>query len=187
MPVDRPRAERGIAEFLAALGHDLTSPDLRGTPARVVEAFQNELLSGYEVDVAALLNAESTMIPAGSPAPGVVAVNGVHVATVCPHHLLPGTGRADVAYLPGTAIIGIGTIARVVDAYARRLTLQETIGASVVQALVQHAGARGAVCRLTLRHTCLSARGARQADAEVVSFSRAGEQIPGEALPGAPP
>lgn len=185
MSFDRGGAERAIAAFLSALGQDPDTPELRGTPARVVDAFRTELLSGYEVDVPALLSAESSAIT-GDGECGVVAVRGIRVATVCPHHLLVGTGRADVAYLPGQALVGIGTIARVVDAYARRLTLQEAIGDNVVRALVNHAGARGAVCRLVFHHTCLMARGARQADAEVVSISRFGAPIPDAALQGGP-
>lgn len=183
MSFDKGGAERAIAAFLSALGVDAEAPDLRGTPARVVDAFRNELLSGYEVDVPALLSGESSAI-AGEGECGVVAVRGIRVATVCPHHLLVGTGRADVAYLPGQALVGIGTIARVVDAYARRLTLQEAIGDNVVRALMDHAGARGAICRLTFHHTCLMARGARQADAEVVTLSRIGATIPESALGG---
>lgn len=172
-PVDREGAERAILAFLEALGQNPEDPELAGTPARVVEAFVNDLLSGYRVDVPALLNAESSVI-AHLGDRGVVAVKGISVATVCPHHLLVGMGRADVAYLPGTRIVGIGTIARVVDAYARRLTLQEAISDNVVHALVDHAGAAGAVCRLTMEHTCLRARGARQADTDVVTFSHTG-------------
>ena len=177
MAVDRDAAERAIGAFLKALGHDPeTSAMLTGTPARVTEAFDRDLLSGYSVDVSALLVAESE--PTGKDGPrGLVIVRDVSVATVCPHHLLPGLGRAAVAYLPGERIVGIGTIARTVDAFARRLTLQETIGESVVHALMDAVGARGAYCRLELRHSCLAARGARQAEATVVTVAEAGERI----------
>jgi GTP cyclohydrolase I len=96
---------------------------------------------------------------------------------MCPHHLLPGIGAATVAYLPGDRVVGIGGLARTVDAFARRLTLQETIGEAVVRALLDHAGARGAYCRLELSHACLSARGARQPEAIVVTIARGGEAI----------
>ena len=186
MAVDRAAAERAIAQFLAALGHDTReSADLGETPARVVEAFERELLSGYAVDVPALLAAESTPLASGG-ARGLVVVRDLSIATVCPHHLLPGLGRADVAYLPGDRIVGIGTLARLADAYARRLTLQETIGESVVRALMDHAGARGASCTLTLQHTCLAARGARQGSATVVTVARAGVPVDDPALGRAP-
>jgi GTP cyclohydrolase I len=177
-PVDRAAAERAIRAFLVALGYDpAKSEDLQGTPARVTEAFETDLLAGEGVDVRELLLAESSVIGAAGPR-GLVVVDRISVATICPHHLLPGLGQAAVAYLPGQRLVGIGTIARLVDAVARRLTLQEDIGESVVRALMEHAGASGAYCRLELTHSCLSARGARQGDARVVTIARAGADIP---------
>lgn len=173
-PFDRPAAERAIYDFLRALGHDPDEdPELRATPARVAEAFAEELLSGYGVDVAALL-ADGTP-PTPGRAPGIVVVSDIALATVCPHHLLPSMGQATVAYRPGERVLGLGTIARLVDAYARRLALQEQIGENVVAALVELGGARGAFCQITLRHSCLSARGSRQADATVRTQAAAGE------------
>jgi GTP cyclohydrolase I len=128
------------------------------------------------VDVRALLVAESEPLAKDGPR-GIVVVRNLSLATVCPHHLLPALGRAAVAYLPGERIVGIGTIARTVDAFARRLTLQETIGESVVRALVEGLRARGAHCQIELTHSCLGARGTRQAGASVVTVAHAGERI----------
>jgi len=183
--IDRHGAERAIAAFLRALGHDPErTPDLSDTPARVVEAFERDLLCGYAVDVPALLQAESVPISDDGPR-GLVIVRGASVGSVCPHHLLPSMGVATVAYLPGDRIVGIGTLTRLVDAFARRLTLQESIGENVVRALVDHAGARGAYCRLELKHACLSIRGTRQAAATVVTVARRGADIGDETGDGA--
>lgn len=188
MAVDRDAAEHAIRAFLTALGRDpKNDPTLAGTPARVAEAWARDLLAGYDVDVPSLLLAESEILERGAAgAAGLVIVKDVAVATICPHHLLPGLGRASVAYLPGTRLVGIGTIARTVDAFARRLTLQETIGESVVRALVSVVGARGALCRIELVHSCLAARGAREASATVVTVAAAGERIVDPALGGSP-
>lgn len=175
--VDRQAAERAIAAFLRALGHDPeASPELSETPARVAEAFERDLLSGYSVDIRALLQTESTPISEDGPR-GPVIVRDAAVSSLCPHHLLPSMGVATVAYLPGDRIVGIGTLTRLVDAFARRLTLQEAIGENVVRALVEHAGARGAYCRLELKHACLSIRGTKQSTATVVTVARRGSVI----------
>ena len=171
--MDRAAAERAIADFLRALGRDPSQdPELRETPKRVAEAFADELLVGYATDLELLLRE-------GSPAPrdpaGIVVVRDIAVATVCPHHLLSSLGHAIVAYRPGQRVLGLGTIARLVDACSRRLALQERIGEMVVDSLVRQGGARGAFCRITLRHSCLSARGARQADATVSTLASAGD------------
>src|SRR5690606_13463972 len=92
----------------------------------------------------------------------------------CPHHLLPGHGSGIIAYLPGDRVAGIGTLAHVLDALARRLTLQERIGGQVVDLLVSELGARGALCKLSLTHTCLVARGMRKSGAAVESIAVAG-------------
>jgi len=172
MATDRKAAERAVADLLRALGHDpALDPELAGTPARVVEAFSRDLLAGYDVDVGKLLEDSTTAAPEDA---GIVVIRDIAVATTCPHHLMPALGSATVAYAPGSRLLGLGTIARLVDALARRLTVQEAIGSGVVSALVDQVGARGAYCELTLVHTCLGARGARQVDASVRTIARAG-------------
>jgi GTP cyclohydrolase IA len=172
--IDRARAERAVREFLLALGRDPDGEaDLRGTPARVVEAYATELLTGYGVDVEALLS-EGQAVAKGSLG-GLIALRGISVSTVCPHHLLLSHGTASVVYRPGARVFGLGTLAALVDAYARRLSLQETIGEKVVQALVEQGGAQGAFCEVRLVHGCLVARGARQTTTELVTTARLGD------------
>ena len=173
MSIDRARAERAVREFLLALGRDPElEPDLSGTPARVVEAYASDLLSGYEVDVAQLL-AEGEAV-SESKISGCIALSGIALSTICPHHLLLSNGSASVVYRPGTRLFGLGTLAALVNAFSRRLSLQESIGESVVQALVEHGGARAAYCEIRLVHGCLVARGSRQAGTELTTTARRG-------------
>lgn len=173
MSADRARAAQAIAAFLDALGFPPDSdPELAETPERVASAFMDDLLQGYGVDVPALLRAESSM--STDPSAGLVAIHDIEVTTVCPHHLLPARGKASVVYEPGDKLAGIGTIARVVHAYSRRLSLQETIGVHIVSALVEELGAKGAACRLALVHECLASRGERQSSVtETMSYAGA--------------
>jgi GTP cyclohydrolase I len=170
-PRDRARAARAIEEFLRAMG---VAPEgeLAGTGERVAEAWDVDLLAGQGVDLAALLGAGA--IELGDGPHGIVGLRGIDVASMCPHHLLPCHGQAIVAYAPGRRAAGLGTIAGLVHAAARRLVLQETLGADVARALVEGLDARGALCRLELVHTCLSARGERQAAARVDTIAFAG-------------
>ena len=173
---DRERAARAIEEFLRALGHEPAgSADLRETGARVAEAWCEDLLAGEQTDPAALLRAESFEAPAGG---GVVTLRDVEVATMCPHHLMPALGLAQIAYVPGARVAGLGTLARALDACAQRLTLQEHIGQQFVDAVMEALGARGAACSLRLRHACLSARG-RRSNAWVETLASAGVLAPG--------
>jgi GTP cyclohydrolase I len=131
--------------------------DLTGTPERVAQAFLEDLLDGYRRDPAQVL-AESMPAISGD----LVAVTGIDFHAVCPHHLLPYRGVAHVAYLPGRRVVGFGQVARLVDALAHRLVIEEDLAREVAQALVRHLGARGAACALDAEHLCLTVRGERR-------------------------
>lgn len=166
--MDRAAAAKAIGDLLRALGRDpAREPDLAGTPERVAAAWIDELLDGYAVDPVRLLRDESSDAPSG----GVVVLRDVGVATVCPHHLLPARGRADVAYEPRGRVPGLGTVVRVVAAHAHRLTLQEHIGEAVVRSLREGLGAERAACRIVLQHECLASRGERETAARVETLA----------------
>ncbi len=169
--VRRDAAARAIEDFLRALGHEPTG-DLEGTGERVADAWADDLLEGEAIDAAAVLREGA--IAASEGAAGLVMIRDLAVTTMCPHHLLPAHGLCTVAYLPGERIAGIGTLAHVVDALSRRLTLQERIGEGVVALLAAELGARGALCRLALTHSCLIARGERKTGAVVETLAVSG-------------
>jgi GTP cyclohydrolase I len=162
-PPDREAAAKAIDMFLRALGRSPDrEPELAGTGARVADAFADDLLAGYDVDVDALL--AQNVFEGRS---GVVVVRDIPLATMCPHHLLPASGVAAVAFAPDRRLVGFGTVAAVVDAYARRLALQEQIGENVASALQKHLAPRWVVCRLTMSHACMTLRGERAHGASV--------------------
>jgi GTP cyclohydrolase IA len=172
--MDRDAAARAIEAFLRALGRDATrEPELDGTGARVAAAWADELLAGYAVDVDALLSAH--VIPGSSE---VVVVRDLPVATICPHHLMTSSGTATVAFAPQGRLVGLGAITRLVDAYTRRLALQETIGEQVVASIQKHLAPRWAACRIVLAHGCMTARGERAHGTRVETVSMAGEADP---------
>lgn len=171
--IDKPAAARAITDFLRALGHE-PEGELVGTGERVAEAWANDLIRGESIDAAALLRGGAIEAPEGSARRAVIAVRDLTVTTMCPHHLLPAHGVGLVAYMPGDKVAGLGVIAAVLDAVARRLTLQETIGEEVASLLVRELGARGALVKLSLTHMCLVARGERKAGAVVDTLAVAG-------------
>ena len=119
---------------------------------------------------------------------GLVAVTGIDFHSVCPHHLLPSRGLAHVAYVPGGRVVGFGQLARLVDALAHRLVLEEDLARQVAEALMVHAGARGAACVLEAEQMCLSVRGERRprarAHAQYFAGSHGRDGGAGAALPG---
>lgn len=173
--MDRAAAARAVEDFLRALGHDPKSRDLAGTGERVAELWTDHLLDGYQADPAALL---SNPIPAPD-GEQVVAVREIETHVVCPHHLTIARGTASVAFLPGQHVVGLGALARVVDAHAHRLALQEDVGRAVVADLVRHLGARAAGCVLELSHGCLAHHGPKKPGARVRTVSLAGDDPKG--------
>lgn len=153
--MDQKAAAAAIDAFLRALG--LESSDTAGTGERVAQMFAEDLCSGQGVDTRALLEA-STIACAK---PSVVAVRDIPVTTTCPHHLLPAIGRATVAFHARAKVIGLGTVAAVVDAHARRLALQENIGEAIVEDLARALAPEWIACRIVLTHGCMIARGER--------------------------
>ena len=88
---------------------------------------------------------------------------------------MPSTGAATVAFAPGDRLVGVGAVARLVDAFARRLALQEQIGEHVVQALEKHLHPRWTACRIVLSHACMTARGERTHGARVETVATGGD------------
>jgi GTP cyclohydrolase I len=165
--MDREAAARAIEDFLRALGHDPAhTPELAGTGDRVARAWADELLAGYAVDVDALL--AHNVFPGTSE---LVVVRSIPVSTICPHHLTVSTGEATVAFAPHEHLVGVGTVAALVDAFARRLAMQEVIGERVAAALRKHLAPRWAACRLVLSHACMTARGERAHGARVETLA----------------
>ncbi|MBS2013208.1 MAG: GTP cyclohydrolase I [Deltaproteobacteria bacterium] len=174
MGIDRTAAAQAIDAFIRALGRDTAvETELAGTGSRVAEAY-GELISGYAVDTKNLLAASVLSTKSG----GLVVVRDIPVVTTCPHHLLPATGIATVALQARERIVGLGTLAALVDAYARRLTLQERIGEGVVSDLEKVLEPEWCGCRLVLTHGCMTARGERAVGSRVETVALRGASSP---------
>lgn len=162
-------AAAAIDAFLRALGLD--SPDTAGTGERVAQMFAQDLCAGYGVDTRTLVT--SSVIEVAKPS--VVAVRDIAVTTTCPHHLLPAIGRATVAFKARQKVIGLGTVAALVDAHARRLALQENISEAIVEDLAAGLEPEWVACRLVLRHGCMIARGERAHGSSVETIAGRGD------------
>lgn len=145
-----------VRAILVLLGIDPASdPEVDGTPERVAELAM-DLTSGH-ADPAPI-----SVLPDASSGKGLVIVRDLPFHSVCAHHLLPFFGRAHIGYLPGRGVVGIGTIGRVLDHFARRPQLQERLGEQVAEYLEREAGAAGAIVVLEARQLCMEMRGGRK-------------------------
>jgi GTP cyclohydrolase I len=104
----------------------------------------------------------------------MVVVRDIPFVSICVHHLLPFHGTAHVAYLPDDRIVGLSKVARLVDALARRLQLQERLTGQVTAALAAALAPAGVACRMEAQHLCMTLRGARATGTRVVTTSYTG-------------
>jgi GTP cyclohydrolase I len=151
-----------VAHILRAVGEDPRREGLRDTPSRVARMY-DEILAGYAVDPVALLN--NALFDVDYPE--MVIVGDIDFWSMCEHHLLPIFGKADVGYIPRDKVVGLSKIPRVVDAFARRLQVQERMTrqiAELLQELINPLGV-GVVIRAT--HLCMSMRGTLKANAHM--------------------
>jgi GTP cyclohydrolase IA len=158
--VDLVRAERAVAELLAALGQDPTSVELAETPRRVAASYA-ELLTPAPFTL--------TTFPNDEGYDELVLARAVLFSSLCQHHLLPFVGVAHVGYLPADRILGLSKLARVVELFARRLQLQERLTAQVADWLQDQLVPKGVGVVLEAEHLCMSLRGVRAAGARTVT------------------
>lgn len=171
MTIDRDRIAAAVREILAAIGEDPSRDGLRETPTRVADAM-TELYAGVGVDATDGLRDTASTADVVSTDP--VIVRDLAFRSMCEHHLLPFHGVAHIAYEPTDTVVGLGRIARVLDTISSRPQVQERIGLEVCNALTDGVGASGALVVLDARHECVSARGAKQADASAITVTATG-------------
>ena len=158
--VDLDRAERAVAELLAALGQDPTSEELADTPRRVAASY-TELLTPAPFTL--------TTFPNDEGYDQLVLARAIPFASLCQHHLLPFVGVAHVGYLPAERILGLSKLARVVELFARRLQVQERLTTQVASWLQAHLAPKGVGVVLEAEHLCMSLRGVRAGGARTVT------------------
>ena len=169
--IDRPRIEAAVAEILAAIGEDPARPGLQNTPSRVADAYA-EFFAGLGRDARDDLG-ERIPLEDGRTAETVV-MRDIAFRSVCEHHLLPFMGVAHVAYLPGDTVIGLGRIPREIETLAARPQLQERLTEQIADTVESGAHARGVLVVLDAAHSCVTSRGARQANATTVTIAARG-------------
>jgi GTP cyclohydrolase I len=174
---DRPAMKRAVEAFLTAAGLELTDENFRDTAQRVTEAWADEFLTGYRASPADAL-AERFGVSQPSDRE-LVVVTGLHFRSMCPHHLLPYSGTAHLAYVPGESVVGFGRLSALLEVFAHRLILQEELARNVAVSLMQELGSQGAACVISAEQSCFRLRGQEQHAA--VTHSEAYEGVLKEA------
>jgi len=161
-------AQLNAVRVLLAMIDDPDREGLRDTPRRVVDALK-EMTSGHAIDPATLLG-----VTFNEHSREMIIVRGIEFSSLCEHHLLPFTGTADVAYIASNKVVGLSKLARLVDAFARRLQVQERMTSQIADAIETHLHSEGVAVVITGRHACMGCRGVRKPAAEMVTSAMRG-------------
>jgi len=161
--------EKLVRDMLVHIGEDPDREGLVQTPERVARAW-GEIAAGYDMKPGAMVRGAMFETEGRE----MVLVNDIDFYSVCEHHLLPFFGKAHVAYIPNGKIVGLSKIARVVEAYARRLQVQERMTAQIAACLMDNLEPLGVAVVLHAQHLCMMMRGVQKQNSCAVTSEMLG-------------
>ena len=164
-------AEAAVRTLIRWAGDDPDREGLIDTPGRVARSYR-ELFAGYDVDPRAYL--ERTFEEVGGY-DELVVLRDIPVVSFCEHHMLPVIGRAHVGYLPTNRVVGISKLARVVEAYARRLQVQEKMNAQIANTIQKVLRPKGVAVVIEAAHQCMTTRGVHKTGVTMVTSTMLGD------------
>lgn len=180
-PDGTPGAALRLKRMQSAAGVMLSAcdpqPDRGGlaeTPLRVAKAW-DYWSGGHRVDIASLLKTFKDGREREHENDQIIIVRDIPFYSHCEHHLAPFFGHATIGYLPGDCIVGLSKFGRLVDAFARRLQVQERLTTQIAEAIIKHLEPRGVGVIVTARHLCMESRGVKHAGCNTTTSALLGE------------
>lgn len=161
----REQAEEAVRTLLAWAGDDPARPGLTNTPKRVADAYL-ERFSGYDEDPRAELARTFEDVSGYSD---MVLLRDVRLESHCEHHIAPFVGVAHVAYVPDRRVVGLSKLARVVDIFAKRLQVQESLTAQIATTIDEELTPKGVAVMIRATHQCMTLRAVNQPSAIMVT------------------
>lgn len=162
---------QSIVKILNYLGENPNREGLSDTPDRMIRSWE-KIFGGYNQCPKEMLTTfeEDNVIPHDQ----IILLKDIEFYSTCEHHFLPFVGKAHVAYIPSSKVVGISKLARIVEIYARRLQIQERVGNQVSQALMEHLDAKASACIIESKHFCMTCRGVEKQNSIMVTSSLRG-------------
>jgi GTP cyclohydrolase IA len=166
----REEAEAAVETLLRWAGDDPTREGLLETPARVARAFE-DWFSGYNEDPEDYMKRTFEEVEGYDE---MIVLRDIRFESHCEHHLAPIIGKAHVGYLPSNKVVGISKLARVVEAYARRLQVQEKMNAQIANTIQNILEPKGVAVVIEARHQCMTTRGVHKTGVTMVTSTMLG-------------
>lgn len=167
-PLDKKDIIRNLLEYI--VGENPDRPGLIDTPDRVVKAWEY-WTSGYRVDIPALFK---VFEDGAEGYDEMVVRKNIPVYSTCEHHLCPIVGTCTLAYVPNGRVIGLSKLDRIVDAYARRLQIQERLTSQIANILWDNLNPLGVGVHINARHFCIETRGVKHATSDTITTALRG-------------
>jgi GTP cyclohydrolase I len=158
-----------VKDLLLAVGENPSREGLLRTPQRVAKSLQ-ELTSGYAIDVDKLINDALFEVSYSE----MVLVRDIDFYSLCEHHMLPFFGKCHVAYIPDGKVIGLSKLPRLVDAFSRRLQVQERLTSQIAEIILKKIKPLGVAVVMEARHLCMEMRGAQSKNSPTVTSAMVG-------------
>ena len=163
------KLKKAYTDILTSVGEDITRDGLRDTPDRAAKAMQF-LTQGYQQTLEEVVNGAIFE----SDSDEMVIVRDIELYSLCEHHMLPFIGKCHVAYLPRGKVIGLSKIARIVDMYARRLQIQESLTKQIACAVLEVTRGIGVGVIIESQHMCMMMRGVQKQNSSMTTSAMLG-------------
>jgi len=163
--VSDSEAEQAFRTIIEWIGEDPHREGLKGTPKRLIKAFR-EYFQGYSQDAKSFLRKTFSQVEGYDD---MVVEKNITVESHCEHHMAPIIGVAHIAYIPTKNIVGLSKLARVVEAFSKRLQTQERLTMEIAKTLMDTLDARGVAVTIDAIHQCMTMRGVRKAKASTIT------------------
>ena len=168
IPISRPSPEEAmeaVKTLLAFAGDDPSREGLVETPKRVIKAY-GEFFAGYDEDPEEVLSKTFEQVEGYDE---MVLVKNIRLESHCEHHIVPILGKAHIAYIPNNRVVGISKLARIVDAFGKRLQTQETMTAQIANTIEKVLEPKGVAVVIDAAHQCMTTRGIHKPESSTVT------------------
>ncbi len=168
--MDKKRIEKAVREILLAVGENPRRPDIKDTPRRVSEMYE-EILSGMHRDAAKELE-----VVFEKNHDEIILLKDIPLYSICEHHLLPFIGKAHVAYIPkDNRVTGLSKLARVVDVFSKRLQVQERLTMQIANEIREQFQTEDVAVAIEATHLCVAARGVEDTTSSTITSNFLGK------------
>ena len=158
-------AEESVRTIIKWIGENPDREGLKSTPKRVIKAYK-EYFQGYDEDPSYYLRKTFTDVEGYDD---MVIEKNINIRSHCEHHMAPITGVAHVAYIPSKKVVGLSKLARVVDAFSKRLQTQERLTMQIAKTIMDVLQPRGVAVTINASHQCMTDRGVKKENATTVT------------------